>query len=151
MKQAYKSSECANREMEVRDLNRFPNLPWAASGLWKSNYFRVGRLLLAMFFLPFAVIAQDATQGQTPAFEGWKIGDCQAFALQELAKADKGELKAATTGRITPTTKTIYIAKQTWLQEVPDTANGITFRYVNIDSNAKMIAEEVKKGTAAVY
>jgi len=109
------------------------------------------RLLFALIFLPFAVTAQDPNAGKEPAFEGWKISDCQKYALREITKGEKGELKGATAGRVTPTTKTIYIAKQTWLQEVPDTANGFTFRYVDIDSNAKMIAEEVKKGTAAVY
>jgi hypothetical protein len=109
------------------------------------------RLLLALL-LPFAVSAQQDKTNADPSFEGWKISDCQVYALNQLTKGANGELKGAAKGRISENTKTIYIAKQTWLQEIRDTTfNGITIKQVNIDSNLKMLAEEVKNGTAAIY
>ncbi len=110
------------------------------------------RLLFALLLLPFAVSAQQDKTNADPTFEGWKISDCQAYTLKELTEGTKGEMKGAAKGRINETTKTIYIAKQTWLQEIRDTTfNGIAIKQVDIDSNLKMLAEEVKNGTAAIY
>ena len=105
------------------------------------------QLLFALLFIPCAAFAQN---GATE-FEGWQISDCQKYAINELTKGDKGELRSAAAGRITEGTKTIYIAKQTWLQNLPDTANGYNIVYINIDSNSKMIYNDIKKNNAAVY
>ncbi len=107
-------------------------------------------ILFALMLLPFASTAQ---QGKAVTdFEGWKIIDCQTYIVQELAKGAEGEMKGAAKGRISENTKTIYIAKQKWLQELKDTNfNGIAIKQVDIEPNLKMLAEEVKNGTAAVY
>lgn len=107
-------------------------------------------VLFLLLFLPLAVFAQEA-KTDSVQFEGWVIADCQKFALSELTKGAKGELKDAAAGRITENTKTIYIARQKWLQNMPDTMNGFNIKYVDIDSNLKMLATEVKKNGAAVY
>lgn len=110
------------------------------------------RLLFTILFLPFVTTAQQDKTTTEPQFEGWKISDCQAYALKELAKGANGELKGAAQGRINENTKTIYIAKQTWLQEIRDTTfNGIAIKQVDIDSNIKMLADEVKNGSAAIF
>lgn len=110
------------------------------------------RLLFALLLLPFAVSAQQDKANADPTFEGWKISDCQTYTLKELTEGANGEMKGAAKGRITENTKTIYIAKQSWLQEIKDTSfNGIAIKQVDIDSNLKMLAEEVKNGTAAIY
>ncbi len=107
-------------------------------------------ILFALLLLPFAAGAQEGKA--VTDFEGWKISDCQAYTLKELTKGANGEMKGAAKGRITENTKTIYIAKQSWLQEIKDTTfNGIAIKQVDIDSNLKMLAEEVKNGTAAIY
>ena len=109
------------------------------------------KLLFAILFLPLVTTAQQDTNTGSK-FEGWKISDCQAYALQELAKGANGELKSVAQGRINEKTKTIYLAKQTWLQEIHDTTfNGIAIKQVDIDSNIKMLTDEVKDGTAAIY
>ncbi|MCB0696513.1 MAG: hypothetical protein KDC07_04065 [Chitinophagaceae bacterium] len=109
------------------------------------------QLLFALLFLPCVVSAQDEKTSKERPFEGWQISDCQKYAINQLAKGTEGELKAAAEGRIVEGTKTIYIAKQKWLQNVPDTSNGYNIVYIDIDSNGKMLAEEVKKNHAAVY
>lgn len=111
---------------------------------------QVKNILFALLLLPFAAGAQ---QGKAVTdFEGWKISDCQTYTLKELTKGAEGEMKAPAKGRVSENTKTIYIAKQTWLQEIRDTTfNGIAIKQVDIDSNLKMLAEEVKNGTAAIY
>lgn len=109
------------------------------------------KTLFALLMLPLVTFAQDKKNGEKKPFEGWKISDCQKYALQELTKGDKGELKAAANGHITPETKTIYIAKQKWLQNLPDTVNGIQIKYIDINNNLNDIAKDVKKNHAAVY
>lgn len=107
-------------------------------------------ILFALLLLPFAASAQEGKA--VTDFEGWKISDCQTYTLKELTKGANGEMKGAAKGRINENTKTIYIAKQSWLQEIKDTAyNGIAIKQVDIDSNIKMLGEEVKNGTAAIY
>ena len=111
---------------------------------------QVKNILFALLLLPFAAVAQQ--DKAVTDFEGWKIRDCQIYTLKELTKGANGEMKAVAKGRVSETTKTIYIAKQAWLQEIKDTSfNGIAIKQVDIDSNLKMLAEEVKNGTAAVY
>lgn len=107
--------------------------------------------LFLLAFIPFLATAQEK-QTDSLEWEGWFISDCQTFVLNQITKADKGELSKLTDGRVTENTKTIYIVKKSYLQKVPDTAeNGIIFKYVNVDSNLKVIAEDVKKNDAAIY
>ncbi len=106
--------------------------------------------LLLLAFIPFIATAQEK-ETDSLKWEGWLISDCQGFVLNQLAKGDNGELKAVADGRVTENTKTIYIVKKNYLQKVPDTANGITFKYVDVDSNLKEITEDVKKNDAAIF
>lgn len=108
------------------------------------------QLLCALLLLPCMAFAQEDKSEAKTDFEGWQISDCQKYAINELTKAG-GELRNAAQGRIVEGTKTIYIAKQTWLQNLPDTANGYNIVYINIDSSGKMISNDVKKNNAAVY
>lgn len=107
------------------------------------------RMLFMVMLLPLAVLGQDKTAEQE--WEGWKIADCNEHAIMELMKGAKGDLSGASEGRITENTKTIYIAKQTWLQNMPDSLNGIHIKYVDIPDNLNEIAKDVKNNDAAVY
>lgn len=110
------------------------------------------KLLLILLMLPMAAMAQNDNSKKQSDFQGWKMNDCLIYGLKELAKGEEGVVKGAAQGRITPTTKTIYIARQSWLKDAPETnANGVVFKYVDIDSNIKNIAAEVEQKTAAVY
>lgn len=109
------------------------------------------KLLFALLMFPFMAMAQDDHKTKQSDFQGWKIVDCQKYGIAELAKGDNGVLVNVAKRRITPQTKNIYIAKQTWLKNLPDTANGMQVKYVDIDSNAKEIYTEVKEGTAVVF
>lgn len=110
------------------------------------------QLLFALLLLPAMAAAQPGGSTKQSDFEGWKISDCQYYAISELAKADKGVMSAVAANRVLPTTKTIYIAKRKWLQEVHDTTfNGIAIKLVDVDSNIKTIASDVRENGAAVY
>lgn len=105
------------------------------------------KMLFALLLLPITVFSQTEPQ----PFEGWKIKDCQEHTLKLLTEGVKGDLKGAAEGRITDKTKTIYVAKQTWLKEAPDTVNGIHIKYVDLAENLNEIAKDVKQNDAAVY
>lgn len=107
------------------------------------------KLLFVLLMLPFAAFSQ--VNSDSADFEGWVIPDCQKFAIRQLTRMDKGVLKDAAAGRITANTKTIYIAKQKWLSGIPDTLGGMNIKFIDIDSNLAMLANEVKKNGAAVY
>lgn len=107
--------------------------------------------ILGLLFLPLTVFAQQENTAD-PDFEGWQIKDCQAFALKELTKGENGKLSTVAKGRVSEKTKTIYLARQTWLQEIKDTVfNGIAIKQVDIDENIKTLADDVKNGTAAIF
>ncbi len=103
------------------------------------------RLLFLLVLLPQVLLAQD----EQP-FEGFKIKDCYDYVSQELAKPN-GILHNVTKGSVTNNTKTIYISKQDYLGELPDTANGKMIKQIDVQANMKTIAKEVKKGDAAVF
>lgn len=111
------------------------------------------KMLFALLLLPLATLAQenDNVSDEERPFEGWQIKDCQKYALEQLSLGAAGNLKDATEGRITAETKTVYIAKQTWLKDMDDTLNNVVFRFVDIPSNLDDIAKDVKKNNAAVY
>lgn len=109
------------------------------------------KMLFVLLLLPLAAFSQDKKDSDVPAFEGWQIKDCQVFALDQLTQVENGVLAMGTKGRITPKTKTIYISKQKWLQNLPDTMNGYEIKYVDIPANVDEIAKDVKKNDAAVY
>lgn len=110
------------------------------------------QLLFALLLLPVMASAQPGSSTKQSDFEGWQISDCQRYALSELTKADKGVISNVAANRVTAGTKTIYIAKQKWLQELRDTTlNGIAIKFVDIDSNGKNIAKDIKENSAAVY
>ena len=109
------------------------------------------QVLFILLLLPLAAMAQNDNSKKQSDFTGWKMNDCLVYGLKELAKGENGVLKGAAAGRITPNTKVIYIANQSWLKDVPDTVNGIVYKYVDIDSNIKTIAAQVEMKEAAVF
>lgn len=106
-------------------------------------------LSIILLLLPVTTFCQTETEEKP--FETWSIKGCQEYVISELIKAENGKMKDAAKGRVTNTTKTIYITKQAWLQDLPDTINGVSIKYVDIDDDATTIAKDVKANDAAVY
>lgn len=107
------------------------------------------QLLFALLMFPLLASAQS--DKKMSDFQGVQMSDCIKYSVKELARGEKGVLTQATAGRVTPQTKTIYIARQTWLKDMPESYNGITLKYVDIDSNIQAIAEDVQNNKAAVF
>lgn len=109
------------------------------------------KLLLLLLIFPLATIVYGAEEDSVKKWEGSFIKDCHKFAIEELTLGNKGELSAIASSRVTANTKTIYISKQRYLQDIPDTINGIRIVQIAVDSNLKMLGKTSKNNEAAVY
>lgn len=109
------------------------------------------KLLLLAFILPVFAYAQENMDTTVKKWEGMNIKECQEFFLSELIKKDGDVYPILGKGRITPQTKTIYIANQPYLKDAPQKVEGVNIQYIDIDSNLKWLCKEVKKNDAAVF
>ncbi len=109
------------------------------------------RLLFIALLLPVLAFAQQEEEKPIKDWEGLKIRDCQEFFLSELISTEGDVHPLIGKGRITENTKTIYIFNQAYLKEAPKNVNGIEIQYIDVDSNLKWLAGEVKKNDAAVF
>ena len=104
------------------------------------------RMLFALLFLPNILSAQTKEQ----PYESYDMEGCIKYAIRQMTDTD-GVLKDMVKNHIGDNTKTIYIAKQSYLKNMPDTANGYKLVYTDIEENSKDIYKEQKEGTAAVF
>lgn len=104
------------------------------------------RLIFSLILIPQVLFAQE--EGKT--FEGFEVKNCYQYVAKELCKTD-GIFNSLTKNSISEATKTIYINKQGFLVELPETANGIAIKQIDVAENMKTLAKEVKSGEAAIF
>ena len=98
-----------------------------------------------------ALTVKAADKDSVKKWEGMMIHHCQQFTLEELTSKDGDLYKKLGSKYIHPETKVIYISRQAYLQKVPDTVNGYTLKYIDLDSNVKWLGKEIKNNHAAVF
>lgn len=104
------------------------------------------RLIFALILIPQFIFAQEEEQ----PFEGFEVKNCYQYVAKELCKTD-GIFNSLTKNKVKKSTKTIYINKQNFLVEMPETSNGIAIRQIDVMENMKTLAQEVKSGEAAIF
>lgn len=104
------------------------------------------RLIFALILIPQFIFAQE----EKKPFEGFEVKNCYQYVASELCKAD-GIFNTLTNGKVSKVTKTIYINKQSFLVEMPESANGVAIKQIDIQENVKELAKEVKSGEAAIF
>ncbi len=97
-------------------------------------------IYLFILFTPLLATAQ-ATKGPTDAY---RIYQCERYIVEQIAKKQHGLLDTFSRQIVTPTTKTIYVVKTSYIRNLPDTVNGYHIRLVDVDSMAKTMYRELK-------
>ncbi|MCB0699433.1 MAG: hypothetical protein H6551_12645 [Chitinophagales bacterium] len=111
------------------------------------------QMLLMFLLLPALAMAQDKQEKKHKDWDGWMIKDCQNFAISELTAKDGEAYKEIGADYINENTKVIYISRQPYLKdkEILDTLNGYAIKFIDVDSNYKWLAKEIKEGAAVYY
>jgi hypothetical protein len=103
-------------------------------------------LFILLILLPFAGFAQ------TPVpygFEGYRTYNCINFVIEQFAKKNDS-LTCHLDSIIKPQTRTIYIMKTAYMEQLPDSVNGYKIKLVDVEGNTAFLYKEQKENCAVI-